>query len=34
MNEAEPFIALLAVSAVVFAIIAGWYKDIWERRNR
>jgi hypothetical protein len=34
MNEAEPFIALLAVAAVALAIIAGWYKDIWERRNR
>jgi hypothetical protein len=34
MNEAEPFIALVAVAAVVFAIIAGWYKDIWERRQK
>jgi hypothetical protein len=34
MNETEPLIAFIAVAAVVLAIIAGWYKDIWERRNR
>jgi hypothetical protein len=32
-TEADPYIALICVAAIVLAIICGWYKKSYERRN-
>jgi hypothetical protein len=34
VSDNEPIIAFIAIAAVVLVIIIGWYKNIWERRQK
>lgn len=33
-TDADPYIALVCLAAIVLAIACGWYKRVYERRGR